>query len=32
MKMSDDPLFAFSAFMAGTSLLVTLALTVAAMI
>ena len=31
MKMSDDPLFALSAFMA-TSLLITLALTVAAMI
>ena len=32
MKAPDDPLFAFSALMAGTSLLITIALTVAAMI
>jgi hypothetical protein len=32
MKMPDDPLFAFSALMATTSLLVTLALTIAAMV
>ena len=32
MKMDGDPLLAFSALLAGTSLLVTLALTVATLV
>jgi hypothetical protein len=32
LKLPDDPSFVFSAVMAGTSLLATLALTVAALI